>query len=119
MEELKEGTALVPLLQSRDLVLVQMGAESCAPCKALRAKLDRWSEAHPRVRCLYVPVEAFPREAAREGIFTVPAILFYVRGQLTLREVGCFSLEELLHRVERYASLVSAEADLQTDPAQV
>ena len=94
-------------LQAREgLAVLQIGTEDCGPCKAIRARLEGWLAEHPGVEGLYLPLEDFPEAAAELGIFTVPAVLVYAEGRLTLRETGCFSLEALFQRLERYLELM-------------
>ena len=91
---------------SQKYVIVQFGTELCGPCAAIRSKLEDWTTRNPAIHFLYVPLEEFSRLAAQEGIFTAPAVLIYVQGQLFLRESGCFSLEDMLSRLSRYCSIL-------------
>ena len=110
MDKLKNEEQLAALLADAPVALVQYGAETCGPCKAISAKITQWAADHPAVQCIYVPVEQFPQLAAAESIFTVPAVLVYVQGRLTLREIGYFGLGDLLARAQRYLELLGAEA---------
>ena len=94
------------LLRENPLVLVQFGAESCAPCAALKRKIVAWNEEHAQIPYLYIPTEQFPELCAQLGVFTVPTIFVYADGRLTVRESGYFGLEGLLRKVERYEEMV-------------
>ncbi len=93
------------LLQTQPVVLLQIGSARCAPCAAIRHRIDAWGQAQTGVAGYYVPIEDFPALAAQLGVLTVPTILVYAQGKLTIRESGCFSLDDLLCRVERYRDL--------------
>ena len=89
-----------------EMGLVLVGAGSCGPCGSLQKKISLWGQDHPEVGLLYIPVERFGALCAQEGIFTVPAVLLYVRGQLTVRESGYFSLQEILQKAEGYLEIL-------------
>lgn len=84
------------------VLIVQFGSEKCMPCFAIKNKIDNWIETHSNVKGIYVPIEDFPEAAANEGIFSVPTILVFVEGMVTIRESGYFSLEDILSKIERY-----------------
>ena len=94
------------LLRENLLVLVQFGAESCAPCSAIRRKITAWNKGHAQIPYLYIPTEQFPELCAQLGVFTVPTIFVYAEGRLTIRESGYFGLEELLRKIERYEEMI-------------
>ena len=102
MRKLKNIREYSESIEQNKVQIFQFGTSTCTPCVAIRQKLDLWSEGREGVSCLYVSVEEFPEQASAEGIFSVPAILVYVEGKLTIRECGYFSLEEIFGKIERY-----------------
>ena len=106
MERMKHKGELSEKLRTARLLVVQFGAASCTPCTAIRQKLDSWLDEYGQAEGLYVPIDEFPEAAAEQGIFTVPAVLVFAEGRLTVRESGCFSLEDVLRRAERYRKLM-------------
>ncbi len=106
MQILNNETELEQAVQSGGLLLVQFGAETCAPCTAIRQKIETWQAEHQAVRFLYIPTEHFRELCAQEGVFTVPTIFVYAEGRLTLRESGYFGLNALLQKVERYETML-------------
>ena len=109
MEKLQNSEVFSRKIQESPLLVVQFGSAQCAPCTAIEAKLDRFTQAFPEVQSVYVSVEKFPETAASQNVFTVPAVLVFAEGRLTLREAGYFSLDALLERVSRYAELLKSE----------
>ena len=103
---LNEPAELDLLLRENQLVLVQFGAESCAPCSAIRRKITDWNEDHAKIPYLYIPTEQFPELCAQLGVFTVPTIFVYAEGSLTVRESGYFGLEGVLRKIERYEEMI-------------
>ena len=106
MQILKTDAAFEALLQTERLLLVQFGAATCAPCKAIGQKLDAWLGEHPSVTAVYIPIEEFKALTGQLGIFTVPTIFIYAEGKLTVRASGYFSLEDVLRQLERYETLL-------------
>ena len=107
MKEYNASHSFQEELEQDGILIVQFGSASCQPCTALRQRISLWQEAHSGVEALYVSLETYPQLAAQNGIFTVPTVLVYVNGQLTLRESGYFSLELMLRQVERYLALLT------------
>ncbi len=107
MKEYNASYSFQEKLDQDGILIIQFGSASCQPCTALRQRISLWQEAHSGVEALYVSLETYPQLAAQNGVFTVPTVLVYVNGQLTLRESGYFSLELLLRQVERYLALLT------------
>lgn len=83
----------------------QYGAETCAPCVAIRRKLEEWQQAHPTVIYRYLPIEDHQEEAAQKGILSVPTVIAVIDGTEVTREAGYFSLDKMLTRLERYMKM--------------
>ena len=107
MQTLCHAQNLQTALAASPLVVVQFGSASCAPCAALKIKLDAFAAAHPEVSALYVPVEDFPEVSAQNSVFTVPTLLLFAEGKEALRVSGYFGLEAFLGKVERYIEMMT------------
>ncbi len=86
------------IIQNQILIL-QFGSESCAPCKALQNRIKAWNQEHPAVEHVYVTADERPEPCTQMGVFTVPAIFVYVEGKLAIERSGYFSLEQMLAQV--------------------
>ncbi len=106
MRTLKSSEELAMLLGTEKLLVVQFGANSCAPCSAIRKKIETWA-ARANVAAVYIPIETFPELAAQAGVFTVPCLFVYAEGRLTVRESGYFSVEDVLAKAKRYHEMLS------------
>ena len=103
---MKEFTEDIDMLvQSSPVLLLQFGEDTCAPCHAIRFKLDQWLEEHPGVIARYVDIEKNLALCSQMGIFSAPTVIAYVDGNIAARESGYFSLDTFLDRVERYLEL--------------
>ena len=93
------------LIRSEPVLLVQFGDMSCAPCQAIRQRLDAWLMEHPEMTARYAEISDHLPECAQLGIFSVPVLILYMDGAETVRVSGWFSLESFLKRAERLLSL--------------
>ena len=107
METLNNQEALQATIQQNQIVILQFGSESCAPCKALQNRLKTWNQAHPAICHAYVTVSQVPELCAQMGVFTVPTIFVYVEGKLTIQQSGYFSLDQMLNQIEKYEYLLA------------
>lgn len=85
--------------------IIQFGRNACTPCSAVASKVDLWLAEHPEVKALYVDLDLHPKVGAQRGIFAVPTIQAFAKGQLIEEGSAYFSLEEFLAKVERYIDL--------------
>ena len=108
METLNNQDGLQAAIQQNQILILQFGSESCAPCKALQNRIKTWNQSHPDVCHVYVTVAEMPEPCAQMGVFTVPAIFVYVDGKLTLQQSGYFSLDQMLDQIEKYEHLLGS-----------
>lgn len=107
MEIIENQQALEGAIKREKLLILQFGAESCAPCSAIKNRIQAWNLLHPAVRFCYLPTEKLPKVCAQMGVFTVPTLLLYVQGKLSIRQSGCFSLDQILQQVQKYEDLLA------------
>ncbi len=87
-------------------LILQFGSSSCAPCTAIRQRIEQWLENYPIVSYRYMSIDDNPEIAAEYNIFSVPAVVVFIDGKLSICESGYFSLDDVLTRTERYLSLL-------------
>lgn len=88
-------------LTSSGTILVDFGAEWCAPCKAILPLLERMSsEYQGKMDIVSVDIDRSPDLAARHGVMSVPTLLLFRDGKPVERIVGAVSEKELKRRVE-------------------
>jgi thioredoxin 1 len=86
-------------------ILVDFGAEWCAPCKAILPLLERMSaEYQGKMEIVSVDIDSSPDLAARHGVMSVPTLLLFRDGQPVERIVGAVSEKELKRRVEPHVA---------------
>ncbi len=106
MKILSSQEALQEAIRQNQILILQFGSDSCAPCKALQNRIKAWNQEHPSVCHAYVTVSELPELCAQMGVFTVPTIFVYVDGKLTIQQSGYFGLNQVLAQIEKYEQLL-------------
>lgn len=92
-----EQTFAAEVLSSPLPVLLDFGAEWCAPCRALEPVLEKIAERHgDRVRVLAIDADECAAIAARYKVRALPTIVSFVGGQEHKRHTGSTSMDVLL-----------------------
>jgi len=93
---LNEANFKSEVLQSPAPVLVDFGAEWCAPCKRLDPILEQLSARwNGRVRVVRVDVDENSSLAMQMQVMSVPTLILFVNGSEALRLVGLQSQEKI------------------------
>ena len=98
------NNAIVP--RSAPVLMVLYGNAACGPCRALKERLTSFAQSNEQIAFSYRDLAEYAQEAAQLSVFTAPTLLVYVQGELTLREAGCFSLNTVFQKIERYLRLL-------------
>lgn len=100
------GVALDDVVREKPMVVLEVGNDFCSACPAINHKLAAQLENDARIGLYYISLNTEPALAAELQIFSAPAVLVYVEGQLTIKEAGYFSLEDIFSRIHRYLLLL-------------
>lgn len=107
MQTLVSLAELEHLTRQHAIVVVEIGSVRCCACSAIAQKLAARYDADPAVCCVALSLDAAADTCAALGIYSAPAVLVYVAGQLTIREAGVMSLEAIARRIDRYRNLLA------------
>ena len=77
-------------------VLLEFGAEYCAPCRALAPILKRLSEEREDIMVGAVDVEESPSIAAKLKVMSLPTVIAMSGGKVTGRASGKITYEQAL-----------------------
>lgn len=95
------------LIQQSPAVLLYYYNDSCAPCVALRPKVQEMTEQHfPLMKHAYINAAELPEIAAHSGVFSSPTIIIYFDGKENFRVSKYISIPELSARIGRYYKLI-------------
>ena len=95
------------LIQESHAALLYFYNDSCAPCVALRPKVQEMTDQQfPLMKHAYINAAQFPEVAANSGVFASPTIIIYFDGKENFRVSKYISIPELSARIERYYELI-------------
>ncbi|MCB9015343.1 MAG: thioredoxin family protein [Lentimicrobiaceae bacterium] len=105
--ELNSQSALDQLNSSTPALLLYFYNDSCAPCVALRPKVEQMLLSEfPQMAHSYVNSAQFPELSASNGVFASPTIVVFFDGKETFRVSKYISIDELAGRIRRYYNLI-------------
>ena len=101
MKEISEGE--FDSATANGVVLVDFGAEWCAPCKAMLPVLQKVSSDYAgRLNVYSVDIDKSPGLAAKVGVMSVPTLLVFQAGRQVDRIVGALSESNLRKKLDPY-----------------
>ena len=107
MIDIKSGETIQELVSNYSIVLFQFSSKSCAPCVAIRRRLEAWLSNHEQVEARHISIDEHPELAAQNDVLSFPTVVVYIDGQVAIRESGYFSLDEIFAKLERLIELMS------------
>jgi thioredoxin 1 len=97
----------VLLISSSPALLLYFYNDSCAPCVALRPKVEELiDDEFPLMRHSYINAVTFPELAASNGVFASPTIIVFFDGKENFRVSKYISIDELESRIGRYYEMI-------------
>ncbi|MDY0343816.1 MAG: thioredoxin family protein [Lentimicrobium sp.] len=101
-----DAATMEALIQESAALLLYFYNDSCAPCVALRPKVNEMiDEQFPLVQHAYINAATYPELAASASVFASPTIIVYFDGKENFRVSKYVSIQELSDRIERYYKL--------------
>ena len=93
---------LLKHLASEGALFILFGGDNCSVCKSIRPQLQVMLEHNfPQMHCVYVDCGASPEICAQYGVFSLPVVKAYIDGMVIAKEVGAFSIKQLIKTLER------------------
>ncbi len=88
-------------------ILVYFYNDACAPCIALRPKVENMlKEEFSKMNSLLINAAQYPELAASYNVFASPTILVFFEGVEYFRVSKYISVPEMAVRIDRYYSLL-------------
>ena len=101
-----ENQSLEELVQEKTIVILEIGSTRCSACAAIKNKLSATVPENENIVSYYMSLDNHPEIASSLQIFSAPAVLVYVQGKLTIKEAGCFSLENIFMKINQYLEIL-------------
>ena len=89
------------VMQAKGLVVVDMYADWCGPCKMMAPVMDSLSEDYDDVKFLKINVDNNPDVAAKFGVQSIPNFVFIKDGQKVDQVVGARDSESFEAIIDR------------------
>lgn len=103
VSEVKTSNFKEEVILSEKLVLVDLYATWCGPCRALAPVLEEIAEKYQdKIKVVKVNVDEEESIAARFGVMSIPTVLFFRDGKAVASFVGLKSQSEIESIVENH-----------------
>lgn len=106
MEDYDSLESIKQSIDSNNMVLIYFGNKTCGVCTDLKPKVEEMLKEFQKIKSIYVDVDKSNNIAVSYNFFTVPAILVFVEGKITIREAGYISVRDLSNKITRYYKLL-------------
>ncbi len=93
-------------IDENEMVLLYFGTNSCGVCVDVKSKVGDMLKKYPRIKAYQVDIDDSIKIATNYSIFTIPAILLFIRGKETIREARHISILDLDKKIARYYTLL-------------
>jgi thioredoxin 1 len=91
------------LLTGESLLVVDCTASWCGPCKLVAPLMDQLAEGYgDRIRVFKLDLDSNKDVAKRFGIRSIPAVMFFQKGELLETLIGVKPYEEFASTVDRH-----------------
>ena len=95
------------IIEENQAVLLYFYNDNCAPCKALRPKVQELvQEEFPLMKMFLINAEQFPETVAAFGVFASPTLIVLFEQKEYIRESKNISISELYNKIDRIYSMI-------------
>lgn len=100
--DVKKGNFQEEVISADKLVIVDLYATWCTPCKALAPVLEELADKYAdKIKVVKVNVDEEESIAAKFGIASIPTVIFFKNGQTAASFVGLRSASEIEKMIEK------------------
>ena len=100
--DVKRSNFQEEVISADKLVLVDLYATWCAPCKALAPVLEELADKYAdKIKVVKVNVDEEESRAAKFGIASIPTVIFFKNGQTAASLVGLRTSLEIEKMIEK------------------
>lgn len=93
------------IIENSSLCILLYGSKTCAPCHAIRQRIDEWIKEYTQAVSYYIDIEKLSVFSAQSGIFSTPSVRVFMEGIPVIEKSGYFSLEEIFINIRRLCDL--------------
>lgn len=101
IDQIKSSDFEEKVLKSDKLVIVDLWAEWCHPCKLIEPFIFEAAQRQPdKVKLFRLNVDNHPEVPSRYRVTSIPTVLFFRKGKEVRRIVGAMPKREYIKQVE-------------------
>lgn len=101
LKEITDANFNDEVLQSKGIVLVDVYADWCSPCKAMSPVIDQVAEEYKnKIKVGKLDVDKSPNTPGKYNILSVPTLLFFKDGKLVDTQIGLISKQALQKKLD-------------------
>ena len=108
MQTVSTAVALESIASEPGVVLVDVTADWCAPCKAIKPVLRQMNADTAGLTVVAVDADTDPDFVTMFDVMSFPTLLFFIEGRLVKRLVGARGLAALREEVARVQASMPA-----------
>ncbi len=105
MDKLYTKSNINNLIKENDIVLIYFGNEGCGVCNIIRPKVSEMLKSYPKIKLVEIEVDKNLEASAQFNIFTIPAVLLFIKNKESIRAARYINLEEIDDNIKRYYEL--------------
>jgi len=95
-----DATSYEKLVNSDKLTIIKYAADWCGPCKVLTPIMDGVLKSYPDVNAGEVNIDIHSGLAIKDGIRSVPTVIFFKNGQAIDKMVGLQPAQAYTNKIE-------------------
>ncbi len=85
------------------LIIVDLWAEWCGPCKMIEPILEEIAEQYPdKIKILKLNVDENQQTPINYGVMNIPTLIFFKNGKEVNRVIGAYPKNHLIKIIEEY-----------------
>ena len=86
------------------LVVVDLWAEWCGPCRMMEPILEEIAEEYDTVKITKLNIDQNQETPLKYGVMNIPTLLFFKEGQEVDRVIGVYPKKQLKKKIEEHLS---------------
>lgn len=110
MDHIHSLEEIQTIIKKNSLVLLYISRENCSVCHSLLPQIEQVLKDFPSIRALHIDADVVPKIAGEYTVFTVPAVLVFIKGKEMIRKARFIPIEPFRQELARLLSLMD-EAD--------
>lgn len=93
------------IIDNNLMVLAYFGSKTCGVCTDMKPKINQMLKKYPKIKFIYIDMEKSAQIGIEYGLFTIPAIILFVEGKESIREVRHISIQDIDGKISRLYDL--------------